>query len=531
MANCLAYEIFGDNDTLIIRNRDKMVASGDLNVLLDFLQFSGKHVIRTVFEIDEFAAPLLRKLSPESLNELLKTNSTNFGRFRIYYIPNIELQIGHTYDRFGTCYYGFKNFLNIPGMLPTPPLEQVQSIGQEILDSIEHMNLGTGSLKLTTPSAVFVHSDVGSKFMNSLPLGRDLPPAILADAIRLSALADDKYWVESRAVGKWDTGEIFDYDLSGAFSSIASKLYDIRDLTFWRSDKVEDNALYGVIKGRFYLDPTAEYAHASPIVVKSEAGDFMPLGWLPEDAYTLDEIRTVERYDIGKFYPTGQGIFAKTLSCTRPRFPYLERMSWLYDQREWSDMSATLSKVTANAIVGKQIEKREGAEYLNRFYHAIITAQTRCLITKFIVENEVRANEFLATQTDGVKLSKNISLRNGRLGSWRNNGTQPTIIHSGHRVYAGGKQPFKINYAEVEQMVAEHPNIERYGKKAPHRTTIQEALEAGDTRKVGELVNLPTYFDLVRYGSQQTRKFDILPRTGKELLNGKYYSRPLVLEE
>lgn len=193
MTTALAYEVFGDNGTLFIRNSQSLRSSDNLADLLEYLQFSGKRVIRVVFELDEFVAPLLRKLSPESLAELLETKNTNFGRFRLYYVPNIMFQVGTVGQKLGTRYYGIKNFLNIGGLLPTPPLEQVQETGQEILDAIDGIGLGGEHIRLTTPGAVFTGSAIGSEFMKDIPLGRHLPPAILQDTIALSALADDKY--------------------------------------------------------------------------------------------------------------------------------------------------------------------------------------------------------------------------------------------------------------------------------------------------------------------------------------------------
>ena len=532
MATAMAFESFNDNGTVVIRNLNDMCISDNLDDLLEFLRFTGKGVMRMAFEVDEFAAPVLRKLPLTNLQELVETKTTNYGRYGIFYIPHRMFQVGAARDFRGTRYYGLKGFLNIPGILPTPPLDDVQQTGQEVLDAIDDIGLGGNNLKLTTAGAVFTSSEVGSKFMAGIPLDSDLPAGLVGDAVYLSSLADDKYWVSAHQLGRFKEGESFDYDLTMAFGSICSKLFDIRDLTFWRSaelGKREQGALYGVIPGKFYIDPDAEYSHASPIVAELPnelTGN--PVGWLPEDVYALEEIRTVERYDLGFFQQTGEGIFAGTLTAVRPRFPYQNMMNWLYEKRQWSDMASTVAKVAANAVIGKMTEKTEGAKFLNHWYHAQITATTRCLITKFLVENDVKASEMLAVQTDGVRLNRNILLENGRMGQWRNNGSYPTIIHSSHRIYVGDKRPYHITYDDVVRMIDEHPNTERYSKQADHRITLREAVEGGDIGRVGEVVELPVLFDLIRMENQQNRQFDKFPATGRQLLENKYTSHPII---
>ena len=536
MSVALAFESTTDGDAVVLRaSNSANCASSDLLSLLEFLQFTGKHVFRFAFELDEFTAPVLRKLPVSGLQELVETKETIVGRFRIYYIPGKVFQVGPVGQPFGTRYYGIKRFLNMVGILPNPPLAQVQETGQDILDTIEGVGLGEPK-RLTTAGAMFTATDVGSELMRSIPTTSDYPPGLLADIVEMSVLADNKYWVSAYQVGCWMSG-LFDYDLTSCFSSIAANLVDTRDMEFWRSDTIgkrEQGSYYGLVQGRFYLDPDAEYRHASPIMI-TLPNDLIgqAYGWLPEDVYTLDEVRTVERYGLGEFIPTGQGIFAKIMNGVHPRYPFREAMEWLYTKRSWSEMASIICKTAANAVVGKLIEKErdDGSVpgYRNQFYHALITAKTRCAITKFIIENEVRENELITVQTDGVRILRDIPLRNSRMGLWRNNGEYPCIVVSGHKVYTGDKRPYKITFDDIVEMVCEHPYVERYYKKGWHRTTIQDAIEAGDVSRVGELVNLPTYFDLIRMEREQTRAFPVVPKNGMELLSGKFSSQPIIL--
>lgn len=534
--NALGFEIFADGDVVIIRHRDGLCGSADLDDLLHFVRMAGRNVTRWTWNVDEFAAAIIRKLPAANLAELAdrESKATVINGNRLYYIPGVMFQVGPAGERWATTYYGIKQFLNIPGFPPTPSLDEIDRVGQRILDAIDNLGLGGEHVRASSPASVFMSSNRGREFMNTVPIGNDLPPQIVEDLTYLSSLADDKHMVEIHAVGHWNEGEIWDYDLSGAYIAEASRLLDLRDLHYWRSTsmgKREYNAYYGVVEGRFWIDPDGRYAHASPIVAQLPGGSQgCPVGNLDEDVYTVDEIRTVEGCGIGTFTQTGLGVFAGTLSCTRPRLPYKEMMEWLYDRRTLGDMEGKVSKVAGNAIVGKMVEKRDDALYRNRFYHAIVTAGTRCRITRFLVDNEVGEREFLAVQTDGVKLGKNIPLTNGKkLGTWRNNGSSETVLHSDRRVYVDDKRPFQVTLSDVKRLVNEHPNVERYSKTASRFVTIQEALESNDLSRVGEYTNFPAYVDLIKLDMQQTRVFDELPRNGRELLEGKYYSSPVVM--
>ena len=225
----LGFESFSDNGIVMMRSSEGVAGGDDLDGILEALRFGGKDCMRVVWELDEFAAPILRRLPKTNLAELADKDrkETTWGRYRIYYIHNTVFQVGPAGQRWGASYFGIKNFLNIPGFPPTPPIEEVEQMGQGILDAIETAGLGGGSVRLTSPGAVFAYSTVGSQFMASIPLDRHLPDDIAVDCMELSEQADGKYWVEARQIGHWNEGEIWDYDLTGAFISEASKLVDI----------------------------------------------------------------------------------------------------------------------------------------------------------------------------------------------------------------------------------------------------------------------------------------------------------------
>jgi hypothetical protein len=117
------------------------------------------------------------------------------------------------------------------------------------------------------------------------------------------------------------------------------------------------------------------------------------------------------------------------------------------------------------------------------------------------------------------------------MGTWRNNGTADLLIVSPFKVYTEDKRPYRWELGDIQAVVAQHPNIERYEKKVEHRTTFRQARDAGNIYKVGELRETQDTFDLIGLSRQQTRIFKDLPRVGKDLLTGQYHSTPIVLKE
>ena len=59
------------------------------------------------------------------------------------------------------------------------------------------------------------------------------------------------------------------------------------------------------------------------------------------------------------------------------------------------------------------------------------------------------------------------SLGSYGMGSWRNNGTAPTIVVSPYKVYTGDKRPYSLTYADIMSMVKAHPQSQIYDKTSP----------------------------------------------------------------
>ena len=525
-----AYDLvdLGENYIAISSSDGKNIVSSNLDELLGFLRYSSRDTIRVFFDLDESVAPLLRKMDRATLDRVAANdNNLSINVHHFYYYPDRVMQVGWT------RYFGLKTFYGYPEYAPDASLEEVQSMADEVVSTLNRMGLGDTTL-LTSAVAAFESSDLGKQTYAVLPKGWEIPQSCY-EALDYADKADHKDWVEARQVGHWPSG-CFDYDKTACYVSLACDLFDLRDMEFWKSSTFglrEQGATYGFVRGSFRIYPDGDHAHCSPIIT-TVVNDLQgcPVGCLPEDIYSLDEVRTVERYGIGEFC-FADGWFLKPLSGVRMRFPFRNIMTHLYEQRSISDLASSISKGIGNQIIGKLIQKRDSDNSIrNEIYHALITCGARCEITKFLIDNNIKASEIVAVQTDGVRVTRELPpLSHTGLGSWHCNGDFPTIVVSPRKVYCGDKKPYRITYSDIMDMVGEHPSLERYSKKVQRHITLLQAKAMGDVYKVGEYAVAPARFDVLGLEREQCRVFKKLPRTGSALVNGQYGSEPVVFEE
>jgi hypothetical protein len=116
------------------------------------------------------------------------------------------------------------------------------------------------------------------------------------------------------------------------------------------------------------------------------------------------------------------------------------------------------------------------------------------------------------------------------MGFWKYNGAGPALVISPGRVYTGDKKPQGLNYAAIMAMINENPNEAYYATKLKRRQTLAESVEMGDLKGIGQMREFSTAMDLNLPRSGQDREyFEGYPRTGRELLDKKWHSRPMAV--
>ena len=558
----VAYEVLSsppDPTVCIQDSTGGYVISSDPIELLTFLRYKQSSVLRVFWDLDESLSHIFRRMPLPVLMSLANFDENcQLGEHQLYYLPARSFRVGRA------RFYGIREFW--PTDYPEPAtLSEVQSHAEELLSTLSQCGM-PDPIKLTSPIAIFEGTKRGQETYDTVPKGYALPRPVW-EALEYAYKADRREWITAYQIGHWsgvDNSElkcynsvgngagnpitnkvsaesgtpsdaIWDYDNSSCYPSIAADLLDIRDMDAWKSSTYgsrERGAYYGVLRGHLYLDPNHPLIHCSPIMTDLERMPGNPAGDFGDDyPITLDEVRFVNRYGMGEFR-IESGWFFRPSNGVRPRRPFYDIMHYLYDQRGISPLASSVMKGVANQLIGKLIETKVTGDYgdlRNDLYHAIILAKARVKVAEFLVNNDVANIELVAVQTDGCRLSKYVPVYGSGMGSWRCNGSQPTIVASPYKVYTAGKKPGHLTYDMITEMVQEHPLSSYYGRMVKHRTTLKQALQQGDLTLVGNLDDLPAHIDLNTLQREQNRNFPRLPRTGQSLLSNRYQSSPVVL--
>ena len=532
MTKLLAFDSIQDGKSVTLLNSNgDGISSTNLSDLLHWLAYSSTGGrIRVCWDIDQFIAPVLR-LMPRPLLKLLSANSDDavYDGDAMWYALHKMFRVRKGY------YYGIHEFF--PSYTPDPSsVMELQERADALSEALDLLGMGDFH-KITTPIAVFEQTELGQQTYSQIPRDYEIPPFI-SGMLEYADHADRKEWISNYQVGHWDA--LFDWDVSAQYSALASQLVHLHDLEYWRSNTItqrEEGALFGFCRGRMWIDPDHEYHHCSPIMVKDIGNGLQgnPAGWLPDDCYSLSEVRFIQNSGLGEFLML-DGYFAKVQNGVHPRYPFKDIMDYLYQHRGWSEMCASVSKNVANQLIGKLAEhlKWRGGmegELYNSVYHSLITTGGRVKVARWLLDNRVGKDELVCIQTDGCRITKDIQAptANG-MGKWRCNGAFPTLVASPNIVLAQDKRPQHYTHDMIVDEIREHPSQSYYGMEADHRTTLGQAIEWGDITRVGEVITLPAHLDLFSIPRQQNRKFDKLPRTGRQLLSRVYQSTVIVKE-
>tara|TARA_Y100000310_G_scaffold225030_1_gene226945 strand:- start:3142 stop:4749 length:1608 start_codon:yes stop_codon:yes gene_type:complete len=535
MPSIFAFESWTEDGQIGIRNSaGKLIVSDDIGKLLGFLRYSTSG-LKVTFDLDEFIAPILRLL-PRDVLERLSTfdDQLTYMGHELYYLSQRQFRCGKS------RYYGIRDFFG-QRTDEKPTLEEVQERAEELLATLYRVGLNRASQqpirKVTSAIAIFEDSEWGEQVYRSLPIGADIGQDNF-EMLEFASKADRREWVSNHQVGFFDEGYTFDYDRSSAYAYEATSLPDLRDLTYWKSTKFgprEQSALLGVVQGRFTLATDAEYAHTSPIMLAGEGNNLpcVPLGKLPTDFYTLDEVRHVQDNGLGTFRLKA-GWFAEAKPGGAVRYPLHDIMTRLYEMRSISPLASNVCKAVANSLVGKMTETRatgELGQLRNDLWHCTVLARNRIAVSRFLIEHQVMSDQIVAIQTDGCKLTVDIPLPDKSMGDWVNKGSDAVIVVSPYKIYSLSSRPYQMNYADIIRLVNEHPLSQKYSKTNPHRITLIQAVRNyEDITRVGEVIDAPTSLDLLTLEIEQNREYDKLPITGRALMSGKYPSRPIILD-
>jgi hypothetical protein len=186
--------------------------------------------------------------------------------------------------------------------------------------------------------------------------------------------------------------------------------------------------------------------------------------------------------------------------------------------------------MSVGAFYGKFGEEwaEEFGDYFNPVYFSEISTQVRLAVGDFLYSHGIGPGDnegyskLLHIGVDGIMLTEQLSdLGDG----WRLAYEGEALIISSGLVYTALTKPKGLYLADVLQMIQEHPRQLYYEKKIKRRLTLGDSLAQHRLGDIGKEFEFSVSINLLN--AEHDRIFDKLPRTGQQLLNRKYTSKPI----
>ena len=249
--------------------------------------------LKVVWDMPQFLSPLFEKLPKDIVEKLNNGERAYYKDFKLFYgvgkgrVFGVTCKLREPTGK-GNIYNEVKYEANIYELkiyFPNnahPNLEDVRDKGYQLQDTLSRM--GITPTKLTSPAAIYEQS-----VLRRMPIPNifTLPEEYL-EAMQFSAHCI-REWRSVYKIGKWDSGQTSDLDISSCYPSILAGLPNIdhRYCDYIHTNgKIPSNASWGILKGRVMI--TGE---VSPIV--HENGNCYKGSW--EDYLTTDDITCIDK--------------------------------------------------------------------------------------------------------------------------------------------------------------------------------------------------------------------------------------------
>lgn len=488
----------------VIRNSEgNTCLSPDPASFFDFLIYSCPakplSTLRVAWSLASLLQPALSQLPSSVRKSLTETNKATWGNYRLFYIPSKLFSVNKSHDEI-TLYELAQYF---PEDDEPRTIQELQQKAELLLATLVQLGIPNPTT-LASPVACFEASGLLNEY-ETIPTIWDTPDFAL-QAFEYALQSSGREWVSNYQVGCWE--ELHSYDIASAYPGEATKLIDLRDCEYWKSDTFgsrEDGAYYGFVYGDLHLDPSHPFAFCSPVLTCQLDGTLVnAVGNLPRDFYCLDTIRFVNRYRMGEF-KFKSGWFVHPYGGVRPRFPFKRVMDDLFEMRSLSDLASYCIKRVMNGIIGRLLESyanKDGnvtkyGKLYNPIYHSLILNRTAIHVAEFIIENGIAQPELVHVGIDGIKTTKFLIIPSAsRMGHWRYTGSELTCVLSPAGILT------KQRFADLLVETMRRPTAYKLGRDSE--------------------------YDLRKLFLKQNRKFKRLPHNGLALL-GKYMSEAIVL--
>lgn len=479
--NVLGYFITKESDRYkIVDNYGHIVLSSNIVELFNFLlkDDADFRVTWSLYSIIEMCNDLLPKPAYDDLISKDKVTVDGYKLFsssgRVFSISNRE----HLHDNFYQ-----ENEVNIyhlaqyfPNYNPTDA-NDVANKCSELITTLSEM--GLNPTKLTSAVAIYDECIMSNL---ELPTIYNMPNEAF-DACEYAHRVGIREWSAVYQVGHWT--EAYDIDCNGGYPSIIRDLPDTSHMKVWYSKKYMP-CDFAILKGRVTI--TSDF---SPIVDSNG----VPYKGSKIDYITKDTWAIINILKLGHF-EMEDGWFIKFTTQDKP---YFELMNDLYDVRGESGLDRLIPKLISTGIYGRMAQEYDNryGDYFNPILATMTTTRMSLRLGKLLIDNNLQPNVISVT-VDGALLDKQPVIQTGnKLGDWRVSEKLNALVMSRGFQWCADKHPNNYYYEDMMQAINAKPNGNFYN---------------------GILLNN----DL-----KTNRQFDSFPRTGKQLLENKYNSKPM----
>lgn len=330
-------------------------------------------------------------------------------------------------------------------------------------------------------------------------------------------------WLECFTQGHWDCA--YDYDVNSAYPYIATQLPDIRKGKWIHSVSPDSDAFLGYCYGELQI--TAPF---TPFVYKKNHDHFKGLNYTPTGKWmgylTLSELLFLKKWNLGAFRMVdGWWWVPKGLI----RHPTESAIKLLHQKKERAKgiERETIKRIMAG-IYGKFLETRGNSfgKWFNPVYAAEIETQTRMNLVYMAFKNDVKP---LHIAVDGMITDRPLSFIGTspfEFGSfYLANEGKCFIVGTGvvameHREKTA---EFSLDYNWMKKAIETEPLASSYEMTKNSPMTLSLALATNNYDKLGDIVKINR---TVHIGQENKRCYRSQPKTGIELINGKYESIP-----
>ncbi len=508
----ISYQSSSAKNIVRLDNSDNnYIESDNLQDLLNFLLNPQPDQFRVVWDLEQFVAPILKKLKIEYLERLYTTGRIWIKESGHSFTYNPRKSLYLTWGSKRVKYYHLSQFFSNGGKPEN--LQGIKAMGERLLAELD--TLGIEPEKLTSPVTALEPMWNKIDFVNY----EELPDEVG----QMAWDCCERPWVEAHRLGHFD--KAYDMDITSSFPSACAELLDLRYGKWVECATVPDKAYYGFAKGRVNIK-----SKISPIVYANESGNlFNPIGkW--NTTLSLQEIRFIEKYGMGGFkIQSGWWWIPKlvVIGHEEKYMPFKKLINDLYSYRNKSPILNYVIKKSLVGLYGKWLQTFKDDTFSNRFnpvYGAMIEIQIRLKVAEFVLSKHLE-DRVIHISTDGCLLDKRVRIKSsGLMGEWRLDSSGPALVVSSGCLFYGEKRPNQITYPEAMKMIESKPETSSWSKSSRRMLTVGDVIESGDLEKIGNVMPIVIGFGLK---NQHDRDFRELPDTGVGLLEKQYRSQPI----